>query len=68
MSDARANEIQGLLNEQRDLDHKNQRQLQENKSLGLNIRGLKDERKKLEDDCDALSGILEENINRLKAI
>lgn len=34
----------------------------------MNIKGLKDDRKKLEDDCDALSGFLEENINRLKGI
>ena len=66
MCEARANEIQTLLGEQRDLDGKNQRHLQENKNAGQMIKGLKDERKKLEDDCDALSGLLEEGVNKLK--
>jgi hypothetical protein len=29
---------------------------------------LKEERKKLEDDCDALSNLLDQNINKLKGL
>lgn len=68
MSDARANEIQVIINDNRDLEGKNERQNDENRNLSLNIKALKEERKKLEDDCDALNNLLDENVNKLKAL
>ena len=68
MSDARANEIQAIINDNRDLEGKNERQNDDNRNLSYNIKALKKKKKKLEDDCDALSNLLDDNINKLKAL
>lgn len=47
MSDARANEIQAIINDNRDIEGKNERQNDDNRNLSYNIKSLKEERKKL---------------------
>jgi len=42
MSDARANEIQAIINDNRDLEGKNERQNDENRNLSYNIKALKE--------------------------
>ena len=50
--DGRSTEIQNFRYQIKDVANKNQRSNDENKSLALNIKGLKEERKRIEGECD----------------
>ena len=49
--DARTAEIQNFRFQIKELDNKNQRSNDENRTLAINIKGLKEERKRIEDEC-----------------
>jgi chromosome segregation ATPase len=66
MNDARLNEVQQITLEIKAIDNKNQRTNEENKSLAITVKGLKDERKRLEEECDGLNALLDSNIRKLK--
>lgn len=66
MNDARLNEVQQINMEIKSVDNKNQRTNEENKHLSITVKGLKDERKRLEEECDGLSALLDSNIQKLK--
>lgn len=68
MSDNRAAEIQSIRYEIKGMENKNDRAHQENKDISNQIRILKEERKKLEDQCEDLDAILNSNIGKLKNI
>lgn len=68
MSDARAAEIQANINQNRDLEGKNEILNEQNRNLAISIKALKDERNKLEEDCDHLSDLLDKNIAVLKGL
>lgn len=57
--DARNGEVQALKYQIKDLDNKNERSNDENRSLAISLKGLKEERKRLEDECDTLSSLLD---------
>jgi predicted RNase H-like nuclease (RuvC/YqgF family) len=66
MNDARLNEMQQITLEIKTIDNKNQRTNEENKHLAITVKGLKDERKRLEEECDGLNALLDNNIQKLK--
>lgn len=66
MSDARAAEIQNIKYEIKGMENKNDRVHQENKDISGSIRLLKEERMKLESQCEELDRMLDENVSRLK--
>jgi predicted RNase H-like nuclease (RuvC/YqgF family) len=66
MNDARLNEVQQINMEIKSVDNKNQRTNEENKNLMITVKGLKEERKRLEEECDGLSALLDSNIQKLK--
>lgn len=66
MSDARAAEIQNIKYEIKGMENKNDRVHQENKDISGNIRLLKEERMKLESQCEELDRMLDDNVSRLK--
>lgn len=68
MSDARAAEIQANINQNRDLEGKNEILNEQNRNFAISIKALKDERNKLEEDCDHLSDLLDKNIAVLKGL
>lgn len=64
--DARSSEIQNFRYQIKQIENKNQRSNDENRALALGIKGLKEERKRIEDECEALSGLLDESMGKLK--
>ena len=66
--DGRASEIQSFRYQIKEIDNKNQRSNDENRTLALNIKSLKEERKRIEDECEELSGHLDETMGRLKGL
>ena len=66
MNGARLNEVQQITVEIKTVDNKNQRINEENKNLAITVRGLKDERKRLEEECDGLNALLDSNVQKLK--
>ena len=66
MNDARLNEMQQISLEIKTIDNKNHRTNEENKHLAITVKGLKDERKRLEEECDGLNALLDNNIQKLK--
>ena len=66
MSDTRGGEIQNISYEIRSSENKNERAHQENKNIALAIKGLKEERKILEEECDKMDNSLDDNTLRLK--
>ena len=68
MSDARAGEIQNIRYQIKAAEGKNERANDENRGLSVTVKGLKEERKRLEDECDNLSALLDANIAKLKTL
>jgi len=64
--DSRSTEIQNFRYQIKDIENKNQRNNDENKTLALNIKALKEERKRIENECDDLSNLLDVNMAKLK--
>lgn len=67
-TDARAGEIQATRYQLKEAENKNQRSNDDNRALALSIRGFKEERKRLEEQCEELSACLDVEIGKLKNI
>lgn len=65
--DNRSAEIQAIRFEIKEIENKNQRGNDENRALAVTLKGLKEERKRLEDVCEELSSALDAGVAKLKA-
>ncbi len=68
MCDNRENEIESLMSSNREIEKKNELQLEDNKNLTVQLKQLKEERNKNENECERLNKLLDESINTLKQL
>ena len=68
MCENRENEISSLMASNREIEKNNELQLEENRNLTLNLKQLKEERNKNEEECERLNKLLDESINTLKQL
>ena len=57
-----------LMASNREIEKNNELQLEENRNLTLNLKQLKEERNKNEEECERLNKLLDESINTLKQL
>lgn len=50
----------------REIERNNEIQAEENKNIALNLKNLKEERNRNEEECERLNKVLEESISTLK--
>lgn len=68
MCENREQEISNLINSNRELEKSNQLQQEENKNLAINLKQLKEERTKNENECERLNKLLDESLFTLKQL
>lgn len=66
MCENRENEINALMASNREIERNNEIQAEENKNIALNLKNLKEERNRNEEECERLNKVLEESISTLK--
>ena len=66
MCDNREAEISALMASNREIEKNNELQAEENKNMALNLKSLKEERNRAEEEADRLNKVLDESINTLK--
>ena len=59
MCDNRENEIESLMSSNREIEKKNELQLEDNKNLTVQLKQLKEERNKNENECERLNKLLD---------
>ena len=52
----------------REIERNNEIQIEENKNLSLNLKNLKEERNRNEEECERLNKLLEESVATLKQL
>jgi hypothetical protein len=50
----------------REIERNNEIQIEENKNMAMNLKNLKEERNRNEEECDQLNKILDESVSTLK--
>jgi chromosome segregation ATPase len=68
MCENREVEITSLVNTNRELEKNNELQQEENKNLTINLKQLKDERTKNENECERLNKLLDDSLSTLKQL
>lgn len=52
----------------REIERNNEMQAEENRNIAMNLKNLKEERNRNEEECERLNKVLEENISTLKQL
>lgn len=68
MCENREAEIGSLVSTNRELEKSNELQQEENKNLAINLKQLKEERSKNENECERLNKLLDDSLATLKQL